>query len=186
MRLVRQDHQPRRTAVPSNRFVELLRLQRRRAWIRIFPAVDNEQRRLHLVGEEKGGDFQIDILRLPNRAHLILKTERRKSLVIGAAGRRAGLEQIGVGHQVSGHQRPVTVSGDAYAIRVGNPKSHRLIHGCLRIGDELFQISVVGFLRIANDRERSIVDDRVTPKQQQPIFIQPRERLLRTHNLSGL
>jgi len=43
------------------------------------------------------------------------------------------------------------VSGDSNALGVGHAQPHRFINGGLRIGDELFQISVVGFLRIADD-----------------------------------
>jgi hypothetical protein len=62
------------------------------------------------------------------------------------------------------------VSGDSYAVRIGNAQAHRLIDRGLGIGDELFQIGVVGLLRIADDGERSVVDDRVTPEEQQSVF----------------
>jgi len=55
------------------------------------------------VGEEKWGDFQIDIRRLPNRSSLVLETERRERLVIGAAGRDTGAEQVRVGDEICGH-----------------------------------------------------------------------------------
>src|SRR5579863_7279624 len=79
----------------------------------------------------------------------------------------------------------MAVSGDTYAFGVGNAKPHRLIDRGLRIGDKLFQISVVGFLRITDDRERSVVNDRVAPEEQQSILPKLREGFLRTHNLAG-
>jgi len=40
---------------------------------------------------------------------------------------------------------------------------HRFINGGLRIGDELFQISVVGFLRIADDGNEALSISRSPP-----------------------
>ena len=57
----------------------------------------------------------------------------------------------------------MAVSRYSDAVGVGNAKPHGLIDRGLGVGDELFQVSVVSFLRIADDGERGVVDDRVTP-----------------------
>ena len=65
------------------------------------------------------------------------------------------------------------------------PEPHRLIHCGFRIGDELVQIGVVGFLGITDDGECSVVDDGVAREQQQSVLPQLGERLLRACNLAG-
>src|SRR5208282_5711062 len=79
----------------------------------------------------------------------------------------------------------MAVSGDSDALGVGNTKSHRLIDCGLCIGNELYQISVVGFLRVTDGGERSVVDDRVAREEQQSVLPQLRKGLLRARNLAG-
>jgi hypothetical protein len=55
------------------------------------------------------------------------------------------------------------VSGDSYALGVGNAKSHRLIDSGLGIGDELFQIRVVGFLRISASENKGMDSETAAP-----------------------
>src|ERR1700722_2187243 len=185
VRFVRQQHQPSGAAVASNGFVEFARLQRRSARIRIFRAVHDEQRYLDFVGVEKRGNFQIDIRRLPHRSPFALETERRKRLVIGAAGRHTRPKQIGMSDQIRGHQSAVAVSGDSNSVGVGNTKPYRFVDRRLSVRHQLLQIGGVGFLRVTDDRERGIVDNRIAPKKQQPVLIQLGESLLRACNLAG-
>ena len=74
-----------------------------------------------------------------------------------------------MGEQVRGHQRAVAVAGDADAIAIDDAELDRLVDGRLRVVDELLEVRVVGLLRIADDRERRVVDDRVAGEQQQPV-----------------
>ena len=103
VRLVREQHQASRTAVASNCLIEFARLYWRGTGIRVFRAVHDQKRCLQFVGKEKRGDFLIDIRCFPNRSPLVLETERRERLVIGAAGSDTGPEQVGVGRQICGH-----------------------------------------------------------------------------------
>ena len=57
--------------------------------------------------------------------------------------------------------------GDADAVGVDHAESHRLVDSGLGVGDELLEVSVVGLLGIADDRERRVVDDGVTGEQEQ-------------------
>ena len=74
--------------------------------------------------------------------------------------------------QVRRHQRAVAVAGDADAIAIDDAELDGLVDGRLRVVDELLEVRVVRLLRIADDRERRVVDDRVAREQQQPVVAQ--------------
>jgi len=58
------------------------------------------------------------------------------------------------------------VSGHAYAIGISDSNANSFIDSSLCIGDELVLIGIVGFLRITDDGERSVVDNRIAGKKQ--------------------
>ena len=186
MRLIRKHHESGGAPIASDRLEQLDGLQWRRAGIGIVRAVHDEERYLDLVGEEERRNLTVHIRGLPYRSPFALEAKRRERLVVGAAGRGARPEQIGVGQKVRGHQRAVTMSRNTNALAIGDAQPHCLIDGCLGIGDELFHVRVVGFFRIADDGKRSVVDDGVTGEQQQPELPQPRKGLLRTGDLARL
>ena len=123
-----------------------------------------------MSAKKNGETLQVDVRRLPHRAALVLEAERRERLVVRAARRDAGAEQVGVRDQVRGHQRAVAVAGDADAIGIDDPELDGLVDRRLRVVDELLEIRVVRLLRIADDRERRVVDDRVSGEEQQPVL----------------
>ena len=90
-----------------------------------------------------------------------------------------------MGDQVRRHQRAVAVAGDADAIAIDDARADGLVDRRLRVVDELLEVRVVGLLRIADDRERRVVDDRVAGEKQQAVVVEARELLLRAADLAG-
>ncbi|KAG1224296.1 hypothetical protein G6F68_020144 [Rhizopus microsporus] len=80
----------------------------------------------------------------------------------------------------------MAVTGHADAVAVNHTHVHCLVHRRLGVGFQLLQVGVIGVLRVAHDRERGIVDDRVAGQQHQAVRLQAGEGLLRTGHLPGL
>ena len=78
------------------------------------------------------------------------------------------------------------MAGHTDAVRVHHAKPHALRNRCVGIGDQLIQVRVIGLLRIADDRESSVVEDRVSGEQQQLVLIQPCKRLVGSRHLASL
>ncbi|KAG0752682.1 hypothetical protein G6F24_013433 [Rhizopus arrhizus] len=186
VRLVRQHHQAGGTAVATDRLVQLARLERLGTRVGVILAVHQQQRQLDLVGVEERRGLQVHVLRLPYRATLVLEAERGEGLVVRTTGGHARLEKIGVRDQVGGHQATMAVTGHADAVAVNHTHVHCLVHRRLGVGFQLLQVGVIGVLRVAHDRERGIVDDRVAGQQHQAVRLQAGEGLLRTGHLPGL
>ncbi|MNV07040.1 hypothetical protein D3C71_974490 [compost metagenome] len=72
----------------------------------------------------------------------------------------------------------MAVAGHADAVAVDHAQLHGLVHRRLGVGFQLFQIGVVGVLRVTHDRERGVVDDRVAGQQHQAVRLQTGEGLL--------
>ena len=105
-------------AVAFERVEEALTLDGESALVVVGFAVDEENRRLDLVGVGEGRHFEVDVGRLPVGALLILEAKGGKGAVVGAAAGDAGFEEVAVGEEIGGHERAVGVAhdGDAAAI----------------------------------------------------------------------
>src|ERR1017187_9256030 len=114
-----EEDQARDAAVAADGLVHALRLDRERATVVVRFAVDEEDRRLDLVGVHKRRHLQVDIGRLPQGPPLALKSERCECAVGRAALGDAGLEQVAVRQQSVGHEGAVAVAAyaDARAVR---------------------------------------------------------------------
>ena len=77
--------------------------------------MDQQHRRLDLVGVHERRHLQIDIGRLPDGPPLALEAEGRERAVVRAALRDAGFEQIAVGQQVGGHEAAIAVAAHSDA-----------------------------------------------------------------------
>ncbi len=186
VRLERQHHQARGAAQTAHGLEQARRLGGFGAGVGVIDAVHDQDRLVDLVGVEEARGLVVGLGRGPERTPLVLEPERGQGLVVATARGHAGAEEVGVRQQVRRHQRAVAVAGHANALGIDHAQLHGLGNGGLGIGDELFEIGVVGVLRIAHDREGGAVDDGVAGQQQQAIARQAGEGLFGTAHLSGL
>ena len=95
-----------------------------------------------------GETFDVQFRRFPKRAPLTLKTKRRQRAVVSAAARDAGAEQIAMGQQVRRHERAITVTANADALRISDAHLRRFVDRGFRAHHDLFDVSVVNCFRM--------------------------------------
>ncbi len=79
-----------------------------------------------------------------------------------------------MGEQIRRHEAAVTVPGRGDPRGIGDAERDRLVDCRLRAGGDLLDIRVVDGLRIADDRDRDVVEDGVARERQEDGEAPPR------------
>ena len=169
VRLVRQGDVADRGAVALERHVEAFRLNRERAAVVIRLAVNQQDGLVDLVRVIERRHRGVDVRHLPERALLVLESERGQGAVVGAAARQAGAEDVGMRQQVGRHEPAVAVTAHDDAAGVGDAEADRAVDRGLRAGHQLLDVGVIRRLARSDDRHERVVDDRVALRQEQQV-----------------
>src|ERR1700733_3013177 len=137
MGLERQKYQPNRGTMALERHVKPLRLNRKSSLIVVRFAMNEQYRRLDLVGIAERRHLEVNIWCLPVRALLRLESERCERTIVGAAACNAGTKHVAVCEQICGHECTIAVSHDGHALRVDNAECRAGVDRRLRSGDKL-------------------------------------------------
>src|SRR5581483_7704852 len=123
----------------------------------------------------------------PERAALVLTTKRRKGQILSAALSQPRAEQTRMRQQVRGQECSVAVPTDADAIAIADTHFDDFVDRCLRAGNKLLDVSIVGGFTTPDNRHSGIVENRVTRQQQEHVRItaDDRETIWRAGDLTG-
>src|SRR5215467_14404654 len=124
--------------------------------------MNEQERRLDLIGMHERRHFVVDVGSLPVGAILILKAEWRQSTIVSATARDAGLEEVAVSKEIDGHESAVGMTHHCDAISIDDTQANAFINGRFRAGDELLYVGVVGLrLPLSDDGNTCVFEDRI-------------------------
>src|ERR1700682_1036703 len=164
--LIGQLDVPDYPSISLDRFIHSFTLNREGAWIIVSHAVNEKKGPPEFVRVHKRRQFHVHIWGLPEGPALILKSKRDKCTIECAIEGHSGAEQIRMYEEIGGHKCTITVPRHANATRVRHPHFYGLVDGSSGTGHDLFQVSVVGFLRIPDNRHGSVVQHSITVQEQ--------------------